>query len=369
MSILRNLLAADKATNLRPIGELDRKLFHEKLSIWREWLKNMDSNSSYWEKRSLVDKLKSISVPVLHLQAKDEWKDDALKGYQIVLNGSSSEKIKKEHRFVLGKHSHGGAICNPMAKNNVGHLIRGYLNKYLSSSDICLDNRPTILYYIQNADQWGQAKKWPIHDKLIHFYMDRGKKKEMHLLTTSLPSKENSLSYDYDPKRDNIFKGKAGALNYSSKKLVSSMDIAGIIKAKLYISIDTPDTDIFLTLYEILASGKSKLIRSSSLRLRFRKSFSSPKDFEPGKIEKITIPFPAVVYRVSSGSKLALQIKSTEYSYFENSNMGMKSDIRKETKTQKVKVKILNGSAYSSCIVIPVIQAKKARKSSGKQQK
>ena len=50
LGMLQDLRLAEKATNLRPINELDWELFHEKLSVWQEWIRNIDSHSSYWEK-------------------------------------------------------------------------------------------------------------------------------------------------------------------------------------------------------------------------------------------------------------------------------------------------------------------------------
>ena len=304
-----------------------------------------------------MNKLQKVSSPILHLQAKSEWMDDTLKGYQIVMKGSSSKDIKKDQRFVLGSHDHGGAVCNPTAKNNVGKMIRAYLHKYLKSPDICLDEWAPVQYYIQNANEWRKSQKWPIHNKVVHFYMNRGEG-NLHTLSKSPVENETILSYEFDPDRDNVFQNKVESLNFYSQKLESTMTIGGTIKAEFYVSIDTPDTDIFVTLYEIFPSQKTNLIRSGSLRLRFRKSFASPKDFKPGEIEKITILFPAVVYKISAGSQLGMQVKSTEYAYFENSNMGIKSDIRKETKTQKVKVRIFNGPVRKSSIILPVIEDK-----------
>lgn len=99
---------------------------------------------------------------------------------------------------------------------------------------------------------------------------------------------------------------------YHSAPLETELEIAGIPELELWMTIDTPDTDVVALLYEILPDdGTSILLWSNLLRLRYRNSWREPEPVKPGEPFRFTFLMPKFMSRrLRKGSRLRLVVRA-----------------------------------------------------------
>ncbi len=173
-----------------------------------------------------------------------------------------------------------------------------------------------VAYYLLAAGNSGANGEWKYADSLEAltanpraFFLDSNGGDANGVfrsgaLTENKP-KEGADSFTYDPldtrRGENIEsvepdKQKAAldqqyalsigqnGLVYHTDPLPNETPLVGSPKLTLWVSIDTPDTDLSADLYEIQPDGTSIPLWSDVRRLRYRESISNEKLVKPGEI-------------------------------------------------------------------------------------
>jgi len=98
-------------------------------------------------------------------------------------------------------------------------------------------------------------------------------------------------------------------LIYHSDALPAATEISGFPKVTVWLAMDVPDTDLEVTLYEILSDGSSIQLSSANMRARYRESLRQEKPVPPGKAEKYVFDnFTFFSRQVAKGSRLRLVV-------------------------------------------------------------
>src|SRR5204862_6782691 len=98
-------------------------------------------------------------------------------------------------------------------------------------------------------------------------------------------------------------------LVYPPDPLPKGTPLIGCPKVSLWVSIDTPDTDLEADLYEIQPDGTSISLWNDLRRLRYRESLREAKLVKPGEIVKCNFdPGLFVARRSMKGSWLRLGV-------------------------------------------------------------
>ena len=100
-------------------------------------------------------------------------------------------------------------------------------------------------------------------------------------------------------------------LVYHTDPLPNETPLVGCPKVTLWVSLDTPDTDLSVDLYEIQPDGTSIALWSDLRRLRYRESLRQEKLVKPGEIVRCDFnPGLFVARRLMKGSRLRLVVFS-----------------------------------------------------------
>jgi uncharacterized protein len=129
---------------------------------------------------------------------------------------------------------------------------------------------------------------------------------------------------------------------YHSEPLPEATEISGFVKASLWMSMDVPDTDFSVNLYEVLPDGPSVLLTSDAMRARYRESTQQEKLVTPGQITRYDFEgFTWFSRRVSKGSRLRFVLTCPNTIYQEkNYNSGgvVASETGKDSRVAHVTV-------------------------------
>ena len=344
-------------TNSRPLSDLDLNLFGERHGIWRTAVSHMEQYSPFWARWSLENRLHRLCAPMLHLQAGQEWEDDALDVFLGVTANPCTPEVGLSQRFVLGSHSHGEAVYTPFAQTLTGELIRKYLAKYLKEEDVDLSEVPYVQYCLQNAGEWRSSETWPVATSTREFFLHAGATPADPGTLSETPASVNATAlYVFDPELDDACSQAdyTGYVIFEGDPLNATTDVVGGVEAVLHLNLDTPDTDLFVYVYEITSGQQWQYLHGSRIRLRYRDSYSSPTPVPQGEAVEITVILPAVAYRIPAGSRLAAFFVSSECGFSENPNTG--GSIADETAARPAAISILTGPDHPSRLRLPVVE-------------
>jgi len=145
---------------------------------------------------------------------------------------------------------------------------------------------------------------------------------------------------------------------YHSEPFPETTEISGYVKLTLWMSMDVPDTDFNVNLYEILPDGSSVLLTADQLRARYRKSMGQPELVKPGSIERYDFTgFLWFSRRVSKASRLRLVITCPNSIYLEknyNSGGSVESESGKDARVAHITV--YHDAQHPSALELPIVK-------------
>ncbi len=145
-------------------------------------------------------------------------------------------------------------------------------------------------------------------------------------------------------------------LVYHTEPFPEATEVSGYVKLVAWMSLDVPDTDFQVSLYEILPDGSSVLLTSDGLRARYRESPRVEHLIKPGAILPYTFDgFAFFSRRVQKGSRLRLLISSPNSIQLEkNFNSGgvVAEETRRDARTAHVV--LYHDPAHPSHLELPI---------------
>jgi putative CocE/NonD family hydrolase len=184
------------------------------------------------------------------------------------------------------------------------------------------------------------------------------------------PKAAASDSYAYDP-ADPVLSlvgadGQAAAcdqaplrdrrdiLVYQTAPLEADLMLAGPLACTLWIASDAPDTDFVARLIEVGADGLAVNISHGILRCRYRAGYDREAMLEPGVATEITIKMLPVGIRFRRGSRLRLDVTSSDFPTFDrNHNTGRR--FYDDPELRVARQTVLTGESHPSRLVLPVL--------------
>jgi len=145
---------------------------------------------------------------------------------------------------------------------------------------------------------------------------------------------------------------------YHSAPFPVATEISGNVSFRVWMSMDVPDTDFTVTLYEILPDGTGVQLTSDALRARYRESLQEAKLVAPGQIVQYDFKgFTWFSRRVSQGSRLRLVLSCVNSIYFEknyNSGGNVESESGKDARVAHVS--LYHDAEHPSVLEIPIVK-------------
>ncbi len=369
---------------------------------------------AYWD--TLVpspEQYRRMQIPILTITGHyDDDQLGALAYYGQHLKYAPPE-ARDRHYLIIGPWDHGGTRT---PKREVGGLKFGEaslldLNKlHLEWYDWVLKGgeRPAFLkgrvaYYVsgEGAEQWkytrsptettarnrrlflhgldAQAPPWVAGD-----VFQSGKLRDKPPQGNE-PS-ATSASYTYDPLdtrdtlpefvtqnyRPNAYVDQTAVLQLAGRGVIyhtdpfpEAFEITGRPSLSVCMKIDVPDTDFWVSLYEILPDGSSVWLGSDALRARYRefyaKSDGKPVLVPPGSIQHYQFDrFPFFARRVSKGSRLRLVITSPNSMYLQkNYNSGGVVAAESGADARVAHIEVLHHWEHAGYLDIPVVEGER----------
>ena len=345
-----------------------------------------------------VEQFKKIALPILTITGQYDGDELGAMSYYRDHLANASPEARAKHFLIIGPWDHagtrtptdevGGVKFGPGAIVDLNDLHRQWYDWTMKSGRKPEFLRDQVAYYLLATGNSGANAEWKYANNFANlianpkiFYLDSANGDANGVFRSgTLTEKQPDQGVDQfvnDPL--DIHRGEdvegvepnektsgidqrfalgiaSDGLVYHTATLPNETPLVGCPKVTLWISIDTPDTDLQADLYEIQPDGTSIALWSDMRRLRYRESPRESKLVRPNEIVKCEFdPGLFIARRLMKGSRLRLVVYSPNSIFWQkNYNSGgvVAEETAKDARTAHVKV--YHGAQHSSVIQLPL---------------
>ncbi|MBP1767865.1 MAG: CocE/NonD family hydrolase [Candidatus Aminicenantes bacterium] len=375
-----------------PFHELD-KLVGNPAPVFQKWISHPVPDAYYDAMAPRDEDYKRIDFPILTITGHYDGDQPGAMEYYKRHMTHGTEPAKANHFLILGPWDHAGTRT---PNQDVGGLRFGEaslvdlnkLHKEWYDWTMKDGQKPEFLkkrvaYYVVGPG----AECWKYADSLeaisgppsVYYLHSGGSANDVFssgILGPEKPLKEKPDMYTYDPldtrpaeveraAGENNLTDEREALNlfgngvvYHTEPFAEAAEISGYVRFISWMSLDVPDTDFLVILYEIRPDGTSLLLTQDLMRARYRDSLREGKLVKPGEITRYEFKsFMWFSRRVSKGSRLRLLLKSpNSFALEKNYNSGgvVADESGKDSRTAHVTV--YHDGGHPSFLELPVVK-------------
>ncbi|HSE41721.1 MAG TPA: CocE/NonD family hydrolase [Acidobacteriota bacterium] len=374
----------------RPFRELDQ-IVGNTTSHFQTWLKH-PTPDEYWDAMVPTEKdYQKISVPILTITGHyDGDQAGALEYYKRHMKFGNADAIAK-HYLIMGPWDHagtrtpqtefGGLKFDEASKLDMNKLHTEWYDWTMKTGKKPEFLKDRIAYYVIGAEKWKYVKNLDeiAKDKKVFYLNSDGSANDVFESGTLSEAKANSSNpdeYVYDPldvrpaeiekeESESPYTDQRIALNlfgnglvYHTEPFAEAFEFTGFLKFVAWISMDVPDTDFQVTVFEILPDGKSILLSQDMIRARYRDSLREAKLVKYGEINRYEFnAFTFMSRQIGKGSRLRLLITSPNTIHLQknyNSGGDVSSETAKDARTAHIK--LYHDAEHPSHLEVPVVK-------------
>jgi len=340
----------------------------------------------FWRRISVREHLDRVRVPVF---AVGGWYDNFVESDLEAF--AALHKTSGLNHILIGPWPHNMSIgfpdvdFGPESKVPIGLLQMEWFDQWLMGKDTPLASAPPVKVFVMGINQWREARAWP---------PERARERDFYLESAG---NANSLAGDgalgdseapparrraaadrflFDPRDPVPTRGGAVCCNprvfpwgpmdqrpieqrrdvlvYTTRALRQDVEAIGPVKAVLYVSTSTRDTDFTAKLVDVFPDGTTRNLTDGILRLRYRNSLERAEASVPGQVYQVTVDAGATGNVFLKGHRIRLEISSSNFPRFDrNPNTG--TPVAGETKLIKATQTIYHDRQHPSRLVLMVM--------------
>lgn len=315
------------------------------------------------------------------------WYDNFNEG--MLLNYERQAKSSADVRLIIGPWHHNLADLTEARIGKI-HTSDIYLNRYYHEMENFFDHYlkgegswsppGRVLIYVLGSNEWRYEQEWPLKraeykSLYLHSSGNAGKNILSGVLSWSKPvGDSNCDSYDYNPlnpvraikglnvwhlcnhlgDRDAV-ESREDVLVYSTPILEKDVEVTGVIKATLYASSSTPDTDFIINLIDVYPNGHTQYLVNGIVRATYREGYGERKLIKPDMIYKYEFKLQPISIKFLKGHRIRIEVTSSDMDrYARNQNVADEPGM-----TANVAIahqKIFHDSDYPSKLLLPIIE-------------
>lgn len=358
---------------------------------YQAWVSHPEAGP-YWDAYNpTAEQYASLDIPILTITGMyDGDQPGALTHYREYMRNASAAG-RARHYLIIGPWDHAGTRT---ARDEVGGVKFGAAS-LVDLPKLHLDwyawtmqggPKPEFLkkpvaYYVAGAETWRWADSLEaVTREMRPMYLASEGNGASDVLASGLMSPDPAQAggapdhYLYDPRdvsvaaievqgdptsetdQRRVFSRAGHELVFHSKPFDADMELSGTFRLDAWISIDQPDTDFAVSVYEIRPDGSSIQLSSDMMRARYREGDRTPKLIHTS--EPLLYSFRNFTFfsrRVAKGSRLRLVIEPGQSINLEkNYNAG--GVVAEETvkDARPVTVRLFHDKAHPSALYLPI---------------
>ncbi len=352
--------------NLGSLKNADR-LFEEQNEFWQQ-LSDHPNYDTFWQKRSILPHLKNIKTNVLVVGGFYDAEDlyGPLNIYRSIEKNSDTFNA-----IIMGPWEHGEWSQRGVGRDQIYTVGKIGIDKGLQNFYQRKVEAPFFAHFLKGkgaapqfealmydtgARGWKKFKKWPPEDsRVVKSYFGAGGKLVAKAPESAaeaegaftefisdpmnpVPYRQMSdIKFGFTPREfmtdDQRFAtARADVLTFQSEPLEQSVTLTGDMLAHLKVSTSQSAADWIVKLIDVYPDnhpfvsgsngelqfgGFQGLVRSETIRGRFRNSYSEPEPFVPNEVTTVDLPLQDVCYTFKRGHRIMIHVQSTFFPYID----------------------------------------------------
>jgi len=371
---------------LNTLPLLDLKALQQVAPYYFDWLRHPPEDT-WWNWSELRNKYARTDAAVLNLSG---WYDDnygpegATTNYSGLLKARAGEKDAHTH-LLLGPWVHGvdntektrsgEREFGPIAAIDYDDVVLRWMDHYLKGVDNGVDREKPVRYFVMGPNQWREADQWPPAAKQLPMFLAPPGDNERfaRLQTHPLDNKESFIEFVSHPARPVInpydssgahdyakLSDRADVLTFDSAALQHDTEVTGPITARIFVSCDCQDFDLWVRLLDVSPEGVALNLMSPGLdvqRASYLDLSLGRQLLIPGKIYELRLERLITSNVFLQRHKIRVQISATFSPNFSRNLQTGKSEVN-SARTRKAKIRVFHDAAHPSQVVLPIVTVK-----------
>lgn len=379
-----------------PTRNTNDKYYKDTIRLWNEMLDHPDYDQ-HWKDRNVLPHLHDIKTAVLVTGGWYDAEDlyGAINTYKTLVQKNPATPVY----FAMGPWVHGGwsrgdgdhlgdvDFGGPTGPYYREKIEFAFFSHYLKGTDL---NIAKVNTFETGVNQWKTYKTWPpkeAEDK--NLYLLPNGKLSFNAPAAATNSYEEFISdpwhpvpfingIDMDMKREYMTGDQRFAarrpdvLTWQTDTLANDVTIAGNIWANLKVATTGTDADWVVKVIDVYPdsaknnkwtgkdvymSGYQQMVRSESMRGKYRNNTEHPEPFVPGKVAPVNFELQDVLHTFKKGHRIMVQVQSTWFPLIDR-NPQKFVDIMKATEKdfQKATHRVYTSKQNPSFLKVRVMQ-------------
>jgi len=375
-----------------PFKELDTFLGNPS-PIFQEWMKHSHQDA-YWDGQNPTSgQYADLSIPILTITGSyDVDQPGALMHYREHLKNASAAS-RARHYLVIGPWDHAGTRTpqaefaglkvGPASLIDLGKLHLEWYTWTMQGGRKPAFLKENVAYYVMGAEEWrytdsleaitARSELWYLHstgnptdvfrsgslatqpaemlepDHYVYDPRDVGHA-ELESTVDPLPSLHLAAA---DQRMIHASVGRR--LIYHSAIFEEAIEISGFFKFFGWLSIDQPDTDLHVSIYDIGLDGSSVLLTTDAMRARYRESLREAKlirTIEPLRYDFERFTFVSRLIRKGHRLRLVVGPINSIYCQKNHNSGGVVADELIQD-ARPVTVRLFHDPSHASALSVP----------------
>ena len=340
-----------------PLSNLN-KYFGEENVFWNQ-IKSHPNYDEFWQSRGIIQHLKDIKPATLVVGGLFDAEDlygpfntyksieKNSNNYNGVVFGpwSHGDWARNKERQVIGNIHFGDSISDYFQKN----IETKFFNHFLKEAADGTVDLPEAHFFNTGTKQWSDFTTWPPSNSVKETYFlqpnQRLTQQANRMIATSdfISDPKKPVPYTEDikvvftPRKfmtdDQRFASRRpDVLTFETEVLENDITLAGDILAKLQVSTSGTSADWIVKIIDVFPadtentddvqdhlklSNYHMMVRSETMRGRFRNSMTNPEPFVPNQKTAVSIKLQDVLHTFKKGHKIQVQVQSTFFPYID----------------------------------------------------
>lgn len=308
-----------------------------------EWLHH-PPDDPFWDFAELRHKYGRTRAAVLNLSG---WHDDnygpegATTNYvglvrsrggntsrAALLLGPWVHGVAATARTTFGERDFGGA-----AVIDYDAVVIGWMDRHLRS-DGSNDAAEPVRYFVMGDNRWRESRTWPPpgHASIYYFSASGGRAGRGDLTQTPPTRQETPSTFLSDPADPvinpyqsagahdyRVLSDRRDVLTFDSTPMTADIEVTGSIHARLYISCDCRDTDLWVGILDLAPDGAAYNLMSpgsDAIRASYRDLAKGRQLLTPGRVYELTLNNSVTSNLFRRGHRVRLQISASFFPNF-----------------------------------------------------
>ena len=340
----------------------------ERVAPWYyDWLRH-PAYDPWWDWAELRGKYDRTNAAVLNFSA---WYDEAYGPHGATNNFAGLVAARRgaplKTAMIIGPWSHGVPRMGratvgereygPAGSVDYDEVVLRWMDRYVRDIDNGVDREKPVRLFVLGSNKWIAADSWPI----------AGLQPDTIVLVRS--ASVTTITSDPRNPVPNAFEGRAGAHDYralaqrsdvivfDTAPLDSDMTVVGAMRAELYVSVDAPDADVWVKVYDVAPDGTAFNLMSPGLdvvRASFRNASRKRELLQPGKVYQLRLNDLLTANTFKQGHRIRVAVMPSFFPDF--SRNPQTGDLEStSSKVRVARITVHHSKRYPSRLILPLL--------------